>query len=175
MALVLYVYETLYLTLREEHRLSLLQEWVGHIACIKVNKYSYKISVAKPEGKRQLERVRYRLEGNIKMGLQERGWQGVEWALLAQSMAQCCVIANIIMNIWAAWNERNSLKICQPFHDSLTFVNQLQFYKLEAEESSSQASKFDSCALYLFHLISWTIHLLPECWPVYCSCTLVYH
>jgi hypothetical protein len=46
----------------------------GHIACIKVNKYIhiYIILVAEPEGKRQLERVRHRLEGNIKMGLQVR-------------------------------------------------------------------------------------------------------
>jgi hypothetical protein len=46
----------------------------GYRACIKVNKYSCKILVATPEGKRQLERVRHRLEGNIKMGLQERRW-----------------------------------------------------------------------------------------------------
>lgn len=56
---------------------------MGHIACIKVNKYSYKILVAKPAGKGQIERVRYRLKGNINMGLQERGWKGVEWAVLA--------------------------------------------------------------------------------------------
>jgi hypothetical protein len=48
-----------------------------------VNKYSYKILVAKPERKRPFERVRHRLEGNIKTGLQETGLKGVKWAALA--------------------------------------------------------------------------------------------
>ena len=36
--------------------------------------YKYKILVGKPEAKRPLGRSRHRLEGNIKMDLQEVGW-----------------------------------------------------------------------------------------------------
>jgi hypothetical protein len=35
--------------------------------------------VRKPEGKRQFRRPRYRWKGNIKIGLQEVGWKGIDW------------------------------------------------------------------------------------------------
>ena len=40
--------------------------------------------VGKPEGMRLLGRLRHRWEDNIKMGLQEMGWGGMECIDLAQ-------------------------------------------------------------------------------------------
>jgi len=39
----------------------------------------YRVLVGKLEGKRPLERPRYRWEDNIKMDLHEVGWGGRDW------------------------------------------------------------------------------------------------
>jgi hypothetical protein len=43
----------------------------------------YRVLVAKPEGKRPLERPKHRWEDNIKMDLQEVGCWGVDWIELS--------------------------------------------------------------------------------------------
>jgi hypothetical protein len=45
---------------------------------------AYRILVGNPEGKRPLGRPRRRWEVNIKMGLREIGWGGMDWIDLAQ-------------------------------------------------------------------------------------------
>jgi len=45
---------------------------------------AYRVLVGRPEEKKPLERLRRRLEDNIKMTLQEVGWEGVDWIGLAQ-------------------------------------------------------------------------------------------
>jgi hypothetical protein len=40
---------------------------------------AYRLLVGKPEGKTPLGRPRHRCVGNIKMGLGEKGWDGVDW------------------------------------------------------------------------------------------------
>jgi len=45
---------------------------------------AYKILVGKPEGKRSLGRPRRRWEHNIRMGLRETGWNGVDSIQMAQ-------------------------------------------------------------------------------------------
>jgi hypothetical protein len=45
---------------------------------------AYRGWVGKPEGKRPLGRPRYRWEDNIKMELQEVGWEFMDWIDLAQ-------------------------------------------------------------------------------------------
>jgi hypothetical protein len=45
---------------------------------------SYRILVAKPEGKRPLGRLRRRWMGDVKMYLRETGWSGMDWIDLAQ-------------------------------------------------------------------------------------------
>jgi hypothetical protein len=40
---------------------------------------AYRIMVGKLEGKRQLRRLRYRWVNNIKMGLTDIGWGGMDW------------------------------------------------------------------------------------------------
>jgi hypothetical protein len=39
----------------------------------------YKILVVKPKGKRPLRRPRNRWRENIRMGLKEIGWKGLDW------------------------------------------------------------------------------------------------
>jgi hypothetical protein len=43
------------------------------------NRNAYRILVGKPEGKRSLGRARRRWVDNIKIGLREIGWDGVNW------------------------------------------------------------------------------------------------
>jgi hypothetical protein len=45
---------------------------------------AYRILVGKPVGKRSLGRPRCRWIDNIKIGLLEVGWDGVDWINLAQ-------------------------------------------------------------------------------------------
>ena len=44
---------------------------------------TYRVLVGQPERKRQLGRPKPRLQHNIKMDLQEVGWEGVDWIHLA--------------------------------------------------------------------------------------------
>jgi hypothetical protein len=57
---------------------------------------AYSILVGKPEGKRPLERPKYRWEDNIRMDLRVMGWEDVEWMLLAH---QWHVLVNTVMNL----------------------------------------------------------------------------
>jgi hypothetical protein len=58
--------------------------WAGHVARIREKINSYRILVGKPEGSRPLGRPRCRWVDNIKMGLREIGWDGLElWRGLA--------------------------------------------------------------------------------------------
>jgi hypothetical protein len=49
----------------------------------------YRVLVGKPEGKRQLGISRRRWEDNIKMDLQEMGWEEMDWIDLAQDRDRC--------------------------------------------------------------------------------------
>jgi hypothetical protein len=44
----------------------------------------YRLLAGKPEGKRQLGRQRHRWVYNIKMGLGQIGWMGIDWIRLTQ-------------------------------------------------------------------------------------------
>jgi hypothetical protein len=58
--------------------------WAGHVARMGKTRNAYRILVGKPEGKRPLARPRNSWVDNIKMGLREMGWDGVDWIELAQ-------------------------------------------------------------------------------------------
>jgi hypothetical protein len=45
---------------------------------------SYRVLVGRPDGNRPLGRPRRRLEDNMKMGLQEVVWAGMEWIAVAE-------------------------------------------------------------------------------------------
>ena len=50
----------------------------GHVARVGENRGVYRILVEKPEGKRRLGRPRRRWEDDIKMNLQEVGFEGMD-------------------------------------------------------------------------------------------------
>jgi hypothetical protein len=58
---------------------------------------TYKILVGEPEGKRPLGRPRCRWEEDVRMGLWEKGWEGVDWIHLAQNRDQWRVLVNTVM------------------------------------------------------------------------------
>jgi hypothetical protein len=60
---------------------------------------TYKILVGKPEGKRKLGRSKHRWEDDIKMGLRERGLDGVDWIHLAQDSDRWRAVVNTVMNL----------------------------------------------------------------------------
>jgi hypothetical protein len=56
--------------------------------------------VGKPEGKRPLGRPRRRWVDNIKMGLREIGWDGVDLIDMAQDRDQWRALVNTVLNLW---------------------------------------------------------------------------
>jgi hypothetical protein len=61
---------------------------------------AYRALVGKPEGRRPLERPRRRWEDNIKIDLQEVGWEGgMDWINLAQNRDRWRALVNAVMNL----------------------------------------------------------------------------
>jgi len=54
--------------------------------------------VGRSEGKTQLGRPRSGWEYNIKVDVQEAGWEGVEWVDLTQDRNRCRSLVNAQMN-----------------------------------------------------------------------------
>jgi hypothetical protein len=52
--------------------------WAGHVARMGEKRNAYKICLGKPERNRQLGRLRRRCEDNIRMGLREIEWGGMD-------------------------------------------------------------------------------------------------
>jgi hypothetical protein len=71
--------------------------WAGNVARMGEKMNAYRILVGNPEGKRPLERPRYRLMGNIKMDLREIGWGGMDCIDLVQDMDQGRAIVNTVI------------------------------------------------------------------------------
>jgi hypothetical protein len=60
---------------------------------------AYRALVGKPEGKRPLGIPRRRWEDNIKMGIREVGWGGIDWIDLAEDRDRWRALVNAVMNI----------------------------------------------------------------------------
>ena len=58
----------------------------------------YRVLVGKPERKRPWGRPRRRWEDNIKMDLQEVGYEGVDWIELAQDRDRWRRLVNMVIN-----------------------------------------------------------------------------
>jgi hypothetical protein len=58
----------------------------------------YNILVGKPEGKRPLGRSRHGWGNNVRVDLCERGWEGVDWLLLAQDRDQWRTLVDTVMD-----------------------------------------------------------------------------
>jgi len=59
-----------------------------------------RILVGRHKGKKPLGRPRLRWEDNIKMDLQNVGWESINWIHLAQNRDRQQALANEIMNLW---------------------------------------------------------------------------
>jgi hypothetical protein len=59
-------------------------EMGGVCSAYRKRRGAYWIFVGKPEGKRPLRRTRRKWEDNVKMDLQEVGFEGIDWIELAQ-------------------------------------------------------------------------------------------
>jgi len=59
--------------------------WAGHVARMDEKRVVYRVLVGKPEGKRPLEKPRYRCVDNIRLDLQEVGCGYMDWIGLAQN------------------------------------------------------------------------------------------
>jgi hypothetical protein len=60
---------------------------------------AYRILVWRPEGRRPLGRPWRRWEDNIKMYLQEVGWQSMDWIDMAQDRDRWLAVVNTVMNL----------------------------------------------------------------------------
>jgi hypothetical protein len=59
---------------------------------------AYKIFVGKPEENRSIGRPRRRWENNIRMGLKEIAWEGMDLTHLAQDRDRWRALVNTVMN-----------------------------------------------------------------------------
>jgi len=58
--------------------------WEWHVTRMGERRGAYRGLVGKPDGRRPLGRPRRRWQDNIKIGLQEMGWWGMDWIYVAQ-------------------------------------------------------------------------------------------
>jgi hypothetical protein len=49
---------------------------------------------------------------NIKMGLREIGWDGVDWIDMAQDRVQWRALVNTVLNLWVPYNAWKFLRGC---------------------------------------------------------------
>jgi hypothetical protein len=76
-----------------------LKKWAGHVARMGEGRGAYRILVRRPEGRRPLERPRRRWEDNIKMDLQEVGWRGMDWIVMAEDRDRWRALVSAVMNL----------------------------------------------------------------------------
>jgi hypothetical protein len=74
--------------------------WAGHVALMGEVRGVYRVLVRKLEGKRPLGRPRLRLEDNIRMDIQEVGYGGMDWILLAYDRDRWRALVNAALNLW---------------------------------------------------------------------------
>jgi hypothetical protein len=73
--------------------------WAGHDARMGEKR----VLVGRPDGKRPLGRPRRRWVDNIKMGLREIVWDGVDWIDRAQDRDQWRALVNTVLNLRVPW------------------------------------------------------------------------
>jgi hypothetical protein len=73
--------------------------WAGHVSCMGEGRVAYRILVEIPEGRRPLGRPRRRGEDNIKIDLQEVGWEVLDWINMAQDKDRLWALVNAVINL----------------------------------------------------------------------------
>jgi hypothetical protein len=71
----------------------------GLVTCMEKRRGVKRILVGKPEGKRTFGRPRRKWEDNIKMGLQEVVFGGMDWIDVAQDRERWRALVNAVMNL----------------------------------------------------------------------------
>jgi hypothetical protein len=79
--------------------LLITMRWAGHATHMVEGRGAYRILVGRPEGRRPLGRPRHRREDNIKIDLQEVGWEGMDWIDMAQDRDRCRAVVSVVMNL----------------------------------------------------------------------------
>jgi hypothetical protein len=74
-------------------------KWALHVARTGEKKNAYRLLLGKPEGKRPLEKSKYRWVYNIKIDFGERELGGVERIGLAQDKDKWRALVNAVMKI----------------------------------------------------------------------------
>ena len=69
------------------------------MACLGDRRYAYRILVRRPDGKRPFGGPRLRWNCNIKMDLNDVGWEGLDWNCLAQDRDRWRALVNAVMNL----------------------------------------------------------------------------
>jgi len=88
--------------------------WAGHVARMGERRGVDRVLVEIPEGKRLLGRPRRRWENNIKMGLQEVGYGGMDWIELALDRDRWRARVNAVMSLRVPYNAGNFLTSSEP-------------------------------------------------------------
>jgi hypothetical protein len=73
--------------------------WAGQVVRVGEKRNAYSILVRKAEGKRPLGRPGHRWVNNIKMGITETEWGGMNWIDLALDKDQWRALVNMVMNL----------------------------------------------------------------------------
>jgi hypothetical protein len=81
----------------------------GHVTCMGKRRGAYRVSVGKPEGKRRLGRPARKWEDNIRMDVEEIGWQGVDWIDLPQDRDEWRAVVNKVTTFRILQTARNFL------------------------------------------------------------------
>jgi hypothetical protein len=72
-------------------------KWAGCVARMGEKRGAYRILVGRPEGRRPLGRPRHRWEDNIKVDIQDVGWD-MDWIELAQDRDRWRAVVNAVMS-----------------------------------------------------------------------------
>ena len=81
-------------------KISRRARWARHVARMVKWRVAYLVLVGKHEGKVPLRRPRRRWEDNIKMHIEEVGWEGVDWINLVQGKVRWLAVVNAVMKFW---------------------------------------------------------------------------
>ena len=73
--------------------------WAEHVASVRERRGVYRVLVGKPDKKSPLKRPRHRWEDNIKMDLQEVGYEGMNWLELAEDRDRWWALVDAVMNL----------------------------------------------------------------------------
>jgi hypothetical protein len=76
-----------------------MKRWAGHVARVGDRGFAHRVLAGRPEGKRPFGIPSYRWKDNIRIDLQQVGWEGVDWIDLAKGRDRWRALVNAVMNL----------------------------------------------------------------------------